>query len=63
VILSRAELIDLTGRRYSHWQARELDHLEIPYKRRSDGTLVVLRKDVEGKQDPQPRREPHLRAG
>lgn len=62
MILSPAELVALTRKRYSAHQARELEHLGIAFKRRTDGTLVVLRVDVEGKQDA-PKREPQLRAG
>lgn len=60
VILSAAEIEDLTHKSRPGWQARELDHLGIPYRRRSDGSLIVLRIHVEGTQDT-PRREPQLR--
>jgi hypothetical protein len=46
VILTKDELRELTGRRRVALQARELDHLQIPYKRRSDGSIVVLRADL-----------------
>jgi hypothetical protein len=51
MVLNRSELMALTGKKYASHQARELEHLGIPFKRRTDGTLVVLRVDVEGKQD------------
>jgi hypothetical protein len=60
VILSPAELLSLTGRQRAGWQARQLEHLGIPYKRRTDGSLVVLRAHVEHLQDREPRR-PQLR--
>lgn len=43
MILSPAELRELTNARRSDAQARELDHLGIPYKERRDGSLVVMR--------------------
>jgi hypothetical protein len=61
MFLTEAELEDLTHRKYGAWQARVLDSMEIRYRRRPDGSLAVLRSDVEGKQDA--RRAPQLRAG
>lgn len=64
MILSPDQLIELTGKKYASAQARELDYLGIPYKPRTDGSLVVLRIHVEGTQDVRPsRREPRVRAG
>ena len=64
MILSPDELVALTGKKYAASQARELEHLGIPFKARRDGSLVVLRIHVEGTQDvPPPRREPRVRAG
>lgn len=60
MLLTAQEIAELTGRSRPGWQARELDHLGIPYRQRSDGSLVVLRIHVEGTQD-RPRREPQLR--
>lgn len=45
--LTGAELRDLTGLERPSYQARELDHLGIPYRARRDGTLAVLRIHVE----------------
>jgi hypothetical protein len=45
--LTPAELRELTGRRRSDAQRRELDHMGIAYRVRSDGTLAVLRADVQ----------------
>jgi len=45
--LSPAELRDYTGRRRSDAQARVLEHMGIPFTRRPDGTLVVLRSVAE----------------
>jgi hypothetical protein len=51
------EVCTLTQRVKPSAQARELDHLGIPYERRRDGTLVVLRIHVETIET---RREPEL---
>jgi hypothetical protein len=61
MFLTPDELEELTHRKYGAWQARVLDDMKIRYRRRPDGTLAVLRSDVEGKQDV--RRTPQLRAG
>lgn len=47
MILSADELRELTGKTRSDAQARELDHLGIPYKKRRDDSIVVLRFDLE----------------
>lgn len=47
MLLTRNELRELTGRIQSDAQARELDALGIPYRRRRDGSLVVMRVCVE----------------
>jgi len=47
VYLTDAELIELTRRRRPRWQAKQLDHMDIPYRERSDGTLAVLRIHAE----------------
>lgn len=62
MFLTTDELIELTRRVKGAWQARELDRLGIPYRRRSDGSLVVLRDDCRLAQD-RPSRTPRLRAG
>lgn len=61
--LTSEELIDLTGRERPTFQARELDHMEIPYRVRTDGTLAVLRIHVEVKApaDAKMRPEPKVR--
>lgn len=52
ICLTREELEELTGKteraqkRYDS-QAKELEHLRIPYLRRSDETLIVFRRNVE----------------
>lgn len=43
LVLSAAEIADLTARVKAKAQARQLEHLGIPYRLRSDGSLVVLR--------------------
>lgn len=60
MILTPGEIEALTGRDRPGWQARELEHLGIPFRRRTDGSLVVLRIHVEGTQDV-PRRQPQVR--
>lgn len=64
MILSPQDLEALTCRRRPGWQARVLDKMQpapIPYRRRPDGTLVVLWSDVQAAQDVRPRKEPRLR--
>jgi hypothetical protein len=60
MLLTATEIAELTGKDRPGWQARELEHLGIPFRRRSDGTLVVLRIHVEGTQDI-PRHQPQVR--
>lgn len=48
VILSPTALRELTGARRSDAQARELEHLGIPYRRRRDGSLVVFESEAYG---------------
>lgn len=52
--LTLEELRELTGRKRSDAQARELVHLGIPFLKRSDGTLIVFRAHVEGAKTPEP---------
>jgi hypothetical protein len=58
IALSRAELASLTGKVRPSAQARVLDGLRIPYKRRPDGprkkpgTLLVLRVHVDPRARP-----------
>jgi hypothetical protein len=47
MLLTDAELVELTRRRKPGWQARALHRMGIPYRRRPDGTLAVLRIHVE----------------
>lgn len=47
MFLTPAEIEDLTQRIQRDAQARELDAMGIPYKRRRDGSLVVMRACVE----------------
>lgn len=62
MILTADEIRVLTGNRRPTYQARTLDFMRIPYRRRPDGSLVVLRAHVEA---PAPaatiRQEPRLR--
>lgn len=45
--LTDAELVDATRRRQPCAQARALDRMGVPYKRRADGTLLVGRSALE----------------
>lgn len=58
MILSRAEVAELTGFVRYRRQARELDCLRIPYRLRSDGSPLVVRAHVEGRVET---KEPQLR--
>ena len=46
MILAQTELIELTRRVKWSAQARELATMNIPYRRRSDGSVVVLKEDL-----------------
>lgn len=46
VILTDADLIELTRKTRVSAQARELDALGIPYRRRRDRSIVVMRDDL-----------------
>jgi hypothetical protein len=43
LVLTSDELVELTGRRRSDAQARTLDHMGIPYSKRPNGSIAVLR--------------------
>lgn len=45
--LKPSEIVELTGRRDKRRQAAELDRMGIPYGRRTDDSLVVLRAAVD----------------
>jgi hypothetical protein len=47
MILSVEELQTLTKRKMNSAQARELRALGVPFRKRTDGTIVVFRRDVE----------------
>lgn len=51
MILTPDELKALTGKTRPSWQAKELDFLGVPYRRRSDGSLLVLWSDAGAKQN------------
>lgn len=61
MILTAKEIEALTGKSRAGWQRRELEHLGIPYRERSDGSLLVLWEDVRATQDVRPAREPQMR--
>lgn len=48
IVLSTEDLVALTKKEKPTYQAKQLVHLGIPYKARTDGSLVVLRAHVEG---------------
>lgn len=61
LVLTPAEIEALTSHRRSDAQRRELEHMGIPHRARRDGTLVVLRRDVEIQAAGAPKpREPEL---
>ena len=61
LVLTPAEIEALTSHRRSDAQRRELGHMRIPHRARRDGTLVVLRRDVEGQPGGAPKpREPEM---
>lgn len=65
MILTPSELETLTGKVRPHAQAKVLDALEIPYKRRPNGTLVVQAQGMPHEEQRGPRREPvfeHIRS-
>lgn len=61
--LTAAQIADLTHKSRPGWQARELTKLGIPWRRRTDGTLLVLTSDAGGMQSPATpaRRAPQVR--
>lgn len=61
MFLTTQELAELTHRSKGAWQAKALEQMGIPFRRRPDGSVVVLRADLERKQDQRP--VPRLRAG
>ena len=46
MFLTADEIRELTGKRRNDAQARELTHLDIPYRVRKDGSLIVVRTDL-----------------
>lgn len=62
MILTPEELETLTQRVKPAWQRRELEHLGIPYRTRSNGSLVVFWDDVRAPHNAAPTpRAPQLR--
>jgi len=62
LVLTPHELEGLTARKRPSWQARELQHLHIPFKTRTDGTLIVFWDDVKPRYELAPKkREPQLK--
>jgi hypothetical protein len=47
MILSADDLATLTGRVQRTAQARELRALGVPYRLRTDGSIVVFRRDID----------------
>lgn len=57
LLLTAAEIRDLTQRQRPSAQARVLDALKLSYRKRPDGTLVVFRSAVGGaeeREEPRP---------
>ncbi len=47
MILTPEEIRELTGKKFKALQERELRHMGIPFKTRIDGSLVVMKSDVD----------------
>ena len=45
-VLTPEELVILTGKKYHTAQIKELNHLGISCRRRSNGSVVVARADI-----------------
>ena len=45
-VLTPEELVILTGKKYHSAQIRELNHMGISCRRRSNGSVVVARADI-----------------
>ena len=58
--LSSAELRELTGYRRASAQQRFLAEMGVPSKPRPDGSLLVLRRDLEREGVPRERPRPNL---
>lgn len=58
ICLNDLELHELTGKQRQSAQARALDKMRIPYKRRPDGSVVVFREALHAskKEGPAPAR-------
>jgi hypothetical protein len=54
--LDALELFALTGRRHSHAQAAYLQRMGLPFQRKPDGKVLMLRSDAPAKLI-QPKRE------
>jgi hypothetical protein len=46
MILTDEELLELTGRHRWSAQARVLEAIGVPYRRRPDGKIIVFRNDL-----------------
>jgi hypothetical protein len=46
MILTRDEIVELTGKQRLPAQVRVLDALAVPYRRRPDGTIVIFREAI-----------------
>ena len=64
MFLTPDELAELTGKKRRSAQSVELRALKIPFRTRSDGSIVVLRVAVQvalgAAQQPEKRREPQM---
>lgn len=46
MILTQAEIVELTNRHKFTSQAKELTAMRIPYRRRRDGSIVIIKEDL-----------------
>lgn len=61
IVLTPAELIELTGRVRPSAQVRELEALGISYRLRTDGRVIVLRETLSHATSRKKQRSPTLR--
>lgn len=61
MILTESELVELTGRQKCSAQARVLDAIGVPYRRRPDGKIIVFRSHIDAPPKESRVRMPRLR--
>lgn len=46
MILAESEIVEITGKCRWSAQAKELEHMGIPYRRRTDGKVIVFKEEI-----------------